>query len=145
MFRIVLDVRFRVLRTCGLMLSSVSPMTITRLWGENTEKVTLFIIRWWFFWGIFLINCYNCVLSRRTSKVTRCLNLGSYNYLGFAAADEYCTPRVIETLKRFSPSTCSPRVDGGMCIISNFFFPHCVLGVHYWAMQVFFIRNYDTA
>ncbi|KAJ6410487.1 hypothetical protein OIU84_007267 [Salix udensis] len=50
---------------------------------------------------------------RRTSKVTRCLNLGSYNYLGFAAADEYCTPRVIETLKRFSPSTCSPRVDGG--------------------------------
>ncbi|KAJ6294334.1 hypothetical protein OIU76_022418 [Salix suchowensis] len=49
---------------------------------------------------------------RRTSKVTRCLNLGSYNYLGFAAAD-YCTPRVIETLKRFSPSTCSPRVDGG--------------------------------
>ena len=51
--------------------------------------------------------------------MTRCLNLGSYNYLGFAAADEYCTPRVIETLNRFSPSTCSPRVDGGMCIISN--------------------------
>ncbi|KAJ6375317.1 hypothetical protein OIU77_000320 [Salix suchowensis] len=49
----------------------------------------------------------------RTTKVSRCLNLGSYNYLGFAAADEYCTPRVIETLKRFSPSTCSPRVDGG--------------------------------
>ncbi|KAG5230387.1 serine palmitoyltransferase family protein [Salix suchowensis] len=50
---------------------------------------------------------------KRTSKVTRCLNLGSYNYLGFAAADEYCTPRVIKTLNRFSPSTCSPRVDGG--------------------------------
>lgn len=40
--------------------------------------------------------------------------MGSYNYLGFAAADEYCTPRAIETLKRFSPSTCSARVDGGM-------------------------------
>ncbi|KAL2515155.1 Long chain base biosynthesis protein 2a [Forsythia ovata] len=50
---------------------------------------------------------------QRTKNVSRCLNLGSYNYLGFAAADEYCTPRVIESLKRFSPSTCSTRVDGG--------------------------------
>ncbi|XP_077227405.1 long chain base biosynthesis protein 2a-like [Tasmannia lanceolata] len=49
----------------------------------------------------------------RTTKASRCLNLGSYNYLGFAAADEYCTPRVIESLKKFSPSTCSSRVDGG--------------------------------
>jgi serine palmitoyltransferase len=71
------------------------------------------------------------VLSRRTTKVTRCLNLGSYNYLGFAAADEYCTPRVIETLKRFSPSTCSPRVDGGMLDISVHVLLHYVLGVLY--------------
>lgn len=54
------------------------------------------------------------MLCRRTTKITRCLNLGSYNYLGFAAADEYCTPRVIDTLNRFSASTCSTRVDGGM-------------------------------
>ncbi|XP_062197683.1 long chain base biosynthesis protein 2a [Phragmites australis] len=50
---------------------------------------------------------------QRTSNTTRCLNLGSYNYLGFAAADEYCTPHVIESLKKYSPSTCSVRVDGG--------------------------------
>ncbi|GFP92047.1 long chain base biosynthesis protein 2a [Phtheirospermum japonicum] len=50
---------------------------------------------------------------KRTTRINRCLNLGSYNYLGFAAADEYCTPRVIESLKSFSPSTCSTRVDGG--------------------------------
>ncbi|THU49380.1 hypothetical protein C4D60_Mb06t08960 [Musa balbisiana] len=49
----------------------------------------------------------------RTSNTTKCLNLGSYNYLGFAAADEYCTPHVIDSLKRYSPSTCSVRVDGG--------------------------------
>ncbi|XP_039133623.1 long chain base biosynthesis protein 2d-like [Dioscorea cayenensis subsp. rotundata] len=49
----------------------------------------------------------------RTSNITKCLNLGSYNYLGFAAADEYCTPRVIESLKQYSPGTCSVRVDGG--------------------------------
>ncbi|GMN57425.1 hypothetical protein TIFTF001_026526 [Ficus carica] len=50
---------------------------------------------------------------KRTTKISRCLNLGSYNYLGFAASDEYCTPRVIDSLKRYSPSTCSSRVDGG--------------------------------
>ncbi|GFP82428.1 long chain base biosynthesis protein 2a [Phtheirospermum japonicum] len=50
---------------------------------------------------------------KRTTNVKRCLNLGSYNYLGFAAADEYCTPLVIESLKKFSPSTCSTRIDGG--------------------------------
>lgn len=50
---------------------------------------------------------------KRTTKISRCLNLGSYNYLGFAASDEYCTPRAIESLKKFSPSTCSSRVDGG--------------------------------
>ncbi|KAG6634873.1 long chain base biosynthesis protein 2a-like isoform X2 [Carya illinoinensis] len=50
---------------------------------------------------------------KRTTNISRCFNLGSYNYLGFAASDEYCTPRVIKSLKRFSPSTCSARVDGG--------------------------------
>ncbi|CAA0831771.1 Long chain base biosynthesis protein 2b [Striga hermonthica] len=49
----------------------------------------------------------------RTNRVTKCLNLGSFNYLGFAAKDEYCTPRVAEALGKFSPSTCSTRVDGG--------------------------------
>ncbi|CAA7400511.1 unnamed protein product [Spirodela intermedia] len=49
----------------------------------------------------------------RTENISKCLNLGSYNYLGFAASDEYCTPRVVESLKRYSSSTCSVRVDGG--------------------------------
>ncbi|KAI3820643.1 hypothetical protein L1987_08191 [Smallanthus sonchifolius] len=51
--------------------------------------------------------------GRRTTKVSRCLNLGSYNYLGFAAADEYCTPRVIQSLKKYFAGTCSTRVEGG--------------------------------
>nr|GMD20938.1 long chain base biosynthesis protein 2A [Ipomoea batatas] len=54
---------------------------------------------------------------KRTLKITKCLNLGSYNYLGFAASDEYCTPRVIESMRKFSPSTCSSRVEGGMLSI----------------------------
>lgn len=34
------------------------------------------------------------LLGKTTATTRRCLNLGSYNYLGFAADDPYCTPRV---------------------------------------------------
>jgi hypothetical protein len=50
-----------------------------------------------------------------TGRTRRCLNLGSYNYLGFAAADEYCTPRVLDTLADWGMSTCSARTEGGAC------------------------------
>ncbi|XP_009378026.2 long chain base biosynthesis protein 2a [Pyrus x bretschneideri] len=63
-------------------------------------------------------NDFNKTL-KLTKKTSRCLNLGSYNYLGFAASDEYCTPRAIETLKKYSPSTCSSRVDGGTTNLHN--------------------------
>ncbi|KAJ7541375.1 hypothetical protein O6H91_10G056900 [Diphasiastrum complanatum] len=53
----------------------------------------------------------------RTYQNQRCLNLSSYNYLGFAASDEYCTPRVMESLETFSPSTCSTRIDCGTTVI----------------------------
>lgn len=53
----------------------------------------------------------------RTEKTRSCLNLGSYNYLGFAASDEYCTPRVIQSLRNFGQSTCSSRVDGGNTVL----------------------------
>ncbi|XP_059449074.1 long chain base biosynthesis protein 2a-like isoform X2 [Corylus avellana] len=56
---------------------------------------------------------------KRTTKISRCLNLGSYSYLGFSASDEYCTPRVVESLKKYSPSTCSSRVDGGTTVLHN--------------------------
>eukprot|EP00884_Botryococcus_braunii_P017085 jgi/Botrbrau1/405/Bobra.110_2s0055.1 len=48
-----------------------------------------------------------------TGKIRRCLNLGSYNYLGFAAADEYCTPQVLATLNMLGWSMCSSRTDAG--------------------------------
>ncbi|PSC70357.1 long chain base biosynthesis 2a [Micractinium conductrix] len=48
-----------------------------------------------------------------TGETQRCLNLGSYNYLGFAAQDEYCTPRVEEVLDTLDWASCSARVDAG--------------------------------
>ncbi|KAK9821210.1 hypothetical protein WJX74_010926 [Apatococcus lobatus] len=48
-----------------------------------------------------------------TGKIRRCLNLGSYNYLGFAAADEYCTPRVLQALTDHGWSMCASRAELG--------------------------------
>ena len=48
-----------------------------------------------------------------TGKVRRCLNLGSYNYLGFADTDEFCTPRVLDSLDALGWATSSPRTEAG--------------------------------
>ena len=35
---------------------------------------------------------------KMTDKQVRCINLASYNYLGFGGVDEYCTPRVYQAI-----------------------------------------------
>ena len=54
-----------------------------------------------------------CRPLRLTGATQRCLNLGSYNYLGFAAQDPYCTPRVERTLDTLGWGACGARADGG--------------------------------
>ena len=48
-----------------------------------------------------------------TGETVHALNLGSYNYLGFASKDSYCTPRVLDALDAWGVSTCSARPDAG--------------------------------
>ena len=60
-----------------------------------------------------LMQCSGFYPLNFTGTTKRCLNLGSYNYLGFAAADDYCTPRVQATLRELGVSTCSARTDTG--------------------------------
>jgi serine palmitoyltransferase len=55
----------------------------------------------------------NCTLEV-TGKSTRCLNLGSYNYLGFA--DDWklsCRSEVMQSIDRWPVSMCSSRMDMG--------------------------------
>ncbi|KAG1670985.1 hypothetical protein FOA52_014374 [Chlamydomonas sp. UWO 241] len=62
----------------------------------------------------FFESGFSGISTSFTGTSKHCLNLGSYNYLGFAAADEYCTPRVQDTLARIGcVSSCASRVDGG--------------------------------
>lgn len=48
-----------------------------------------------------------------TGEKIHCLNLASYDYLGFASYDEYCTPKVINTLESLGWGTCSSRSNIG--------------------------------
>lgn len=48
-----------------------------------------------------------------TGKTVRCLNLGSYNYLGFGGFDPVCTKDVIEALRTYGVSSCSSRLENG--------------------------------
>ncbi|XP_024881966.1 serine palmitoyltransferase 2 isoform X2 [Temnothorax curvispinosus] len=48
-----------------------------------------------------------------TGTETQCINLGSYNYLGFAEASGKCADESIKTLKKFGCASCSTRLELG--------------------------------
>lgn len=50
---------------------------------------------------------------KKTGEVRKCLNLGSYNYLGFGDPYSSTRPAVFEALNNFSVSTCTPRASIG--------------------------------
>ena len=55
----------------------------------------------------------NCTL-KTTGNTIRCLNLGSYNYLGFGDNwEESCSEEVLDTLEREAVASTSSRMDFG--------------------------------
>lgn len=48
-----------------------------------------------------------------TGTISSCLNLSSYNYLGFAQSSGQCTDTARRALDRFGPCVGAPRISGG--------------------------------
>ena len=48
-----------------------------------------------------------------TGETRRCINLASYNYLGFGGVDSLVTPAVVEALREHGVSSCAARPEGG--------------------------------
>lgn len=48
-----------------------------------------------------------------TGTETRCLNLGSYNYLGFAQNEGPCASDAVQSIYKHGIATCSPRRELG--------------------------------
>lgn len=58
------------------------------------------------------------LVCRVTDSVTECMNLGSYNYLGFADDwHETCREDVMDSVNRFAMSTCSPAAETGYTVL----------------------------
>ena len=56
---------------------------------------------------------------RFTGTETTCINLGSYNYLGFAENTGACAKQSIDTLKKNGWGVCSSRLELGNRIKSK--------------------------
>ncbi|CAG8496334.1 177_t:CDS:2 [Acaulospora colombiana] len=54
-----------------------------------------------------------CKTFQLTGNTRECLNLSSYNYLGFAQADGPCADAVEQTIRKYGITTCSPRAEVG--------------------------------
>ncbi|KAJ8099289.1 pyridoxal phosphate-dependent transferase [Lipomyces tetrasporus] len=55
----------------------------------------------------------HCQTFSFTGTTTDCLNLSSYNYLGFAQSEGQCADAAEEIIRRYGTSTCSPRAEAG--------------------------------
>lgn len=51
--------------------------------------------------------------SEFTGTTTKCINLGSYNYLGFAQNKGPCAEESIKAIEKYGIATCSPRRELG--------------------------------
>lgn len=59
--------------------------------------------------NLYLIKCF-----RYTGSETKCINLGSYNYLGFAEATGVCADDAEESIKKYGLTLASPRAELGL-------------------------------
>jgi 7-keto-8-aminopelargonate synthetase-like enzyme len=54
------------------------------------------------------------LFERYTGKTINAINLGSYNYLGFAEKSGPCATDAINAIKTFGVANCNTRVEIGM-------------------------------
>lgn len=61
------------------------------------------------------------LLCRYTGTFTKCLNLGSYNYLGFAEADGPCADAAAEAIEMYGCAMCSTVQELGESELQTLF------------------------
>jgi 7-keto-8-aminopelargonate synthetase-like enzyme len=54
------------------------------------------------------------LFERYTGKTINAINLGSYNYLGFAEKSGPCATDAVNAIKTFGVANCNTRVEIGM-------------------------------
>lgn len=70
---------------------------------------------------VFFFLNYNFFSCRKTGETTKALNLGSYNYLGFAENVGPCAEAAEESVQKFGLAGCSSRHEYGkwfLCLVN---------------------------
>lgn len=62
-----------------------------------------------------LVFMQHATFYRFTGTETTCLNLGSYNYLGFAESTGPCAEAAIKSIEDYGLAFCSTRSEFGTC------------------------------
>jgi len=65
------------------------------------------------------IKCFVWLSCRYTGTYTKCLNLGSYNYLGFAEASGPCADASVEAINTYGCAMCSPIQELGKSFVNR--------------------------
>lgn len=60
------------------------------------------------------LKMHYCMFHSFTGTYTKCLNMGSYNYLGFAECEGPCATAAQKTTYDMGLGVCSPRQELGM-------------------------------
>lgn len=68
----------------------------------------------------YFINVLIIIKNSFTGTETECINLGSYNYLGFAESTGNCAEQSIETLKKDGCASGSTRLELGNYLFIEF-------------------------
>jgi serine palmitoyltransferase len=56
---------------------------------------------------------------RYTGGISEVINMGSYNYLGFAENTGPCADEAVKYIDRYGLAACSPRTEYGRCSIGR--------------------------
>lgn len=56
----------------------------------------------------------NSIIFRYTGRTISAINLGSYNYLGFAEKTGTCATDAINGIKSYAIANCSTKIEIGM-------------------------------
>ena len=70
-----------------------------------------------------------------TGTFTKCLNMGSYNYLGFAECNGPCASASQKAVETMGVGACSPRHELGIHIIYSYHILNLISG--YWLYRFY--------
>jgi hypothetical protein len=83
------------------------------------------------------IRTHTYTHTHTTGEISKCINVGSYNYLGFGDPDSPTRPDVLAAVDQYAVSVCSESSQVRVCVCERVCVCVCVLvAVNQYAVSV---------